>query len=419
MSGPFHGIRVVEFGRFIAAPYCAQLLADGGADVIKVEPLIGDDTRRTGEVIPGEGRQFLNKNRGKRSIAVDLNVPEVAAVVRRLAANADVVVANFRPGQSERIGLDYDSLSAINPRIIYAENTAFGRKGPMAGKPGMDLMMAAYTGLAPIGPEGPIDLEAPIVDYMAAMLLSWGVASALFHRERTGKGQKIDVSLLQASLVLQNNGMNHIDILDNDWRERYVAEARAALAAGASWDDVLDLRTSLAPHAQNKAYYGFFRTADGGIAIAAPGNANRRKLLTMLGVEDRWVTEPGWLPEDAHSHVRGVLNEVAAKLATEPTAHWLGLLQAAGIPASATRFREELLSDEQALANDYFIRLEHELVGELTVVAPPVRFSESPLQADTASPVLGKHSREVLMETGLSAAEVETLVADGSIVAGD
>ncbi|MGE3076744.1 MAG: CaiB/BaiF CoA transferase family protein [Dehalococcoidia bacterium] len=419
MPGPFEGIRVVEFGRFIAAPYCAQLLADGGADVIKVEPLIGDDTRRTGEVIPGEGRQFLNKNRGKRSIAVDLNVPEVASAIQRLAAGADVVVANFRPGQSERIGLDYESLAAVNPRIIYAENTAFGKRGPMAGKPGMDLMMAAYTGLAPIGPAGPIDLEAPIVDYMAAMLLSWGVASALFHRERTGKGQKIDVSLLQASLVLQNNGINHIAILDNDWRARFISEARVALANGATWDDVLDLRTALSPHATNKAYYGFFRTADGGIAIAAPGNANRRKLLAMLEVDDRWVTEPGWLPDDAHAHVRRVHTDVAAKLATQPTAHWVGLLQAAGIPASATRFREELLADEQAIANDYFVHLEHELVGDLTVVAPPVRFSESPLHAETASPILGKHSRAVLMETGLTSDEVEALVSAGSIVAGD
>lgn len=419
MSGPFEGIRVVEFGRFIAAPYCAQLLADGGADVIKVEPLIGDDTRRAGEVVPGEGRQFLNKNRGKRAIAVDLNVPAVAAAIQRLSAAADVVVANFRPGQSEPLGLDYESLSAVNPRLVYAENTAFGLKGPMAGKPGMDLMMAAFTGLAPIGPAGPLDLEAPIIDYMAAMLLSWGVASALFHRERTGIGQKIDVSLLQASLVLQNNGMNHIDILDNDWRERYVAEAHAALAQGATWEEVLELRASRSPHATHKAYYGFFRTADGGIAIAAPSNALRRKILELLAVEDRWVTEPGWQPEDGRVHVRRVQQDVAAKLATQPTAHWLELLQAAGIPASATRFREELLSDEQALANENFIRLEHELVGGLTVVAPPVKFSASPLKPGPASPTLGKHSREVLAEAGLSEAEIESLVAAGSIIAGD
>ena len=419
MPGPFEGLRVIEFGRFIAAPYCAQLLADGGADVIKVEPLTGDDTRRTGEVIPGEGRQFLNKNRGKRSLAVDLNVPQVAAAIQRLAANADVVVANFRPGQSERLGLDYATLATRNPRLVYAENTAFGPQGPMAGKPGMDLMMVAYTGLAPIGPAGPVEFEAPIIDYMAAMLLSWGVASALFHRERTGRGQRIDVSLLQASLVLQNNLMNHVNVIDDAWRDRYVSEARAALASGADWDEIIDLRASLGPHATQRAYYGFFRTADGVIAIAAPGTKHRTFVLNMLGLEDRWVTEPGWLPDDARKHVREVHEAVAAKLAQGTTGHWLSQLQAAGIPASATRLRDELLSDEQALANGYFIQLQHELVGDLTVVAPPVAFSDTPLHAKAASPVLGKHSRDVLREAGVSELDIDGLVAEGKVVSFD
>jgi formyl-CoA transferase len=283
----------------------------------------------------------------------------------------------------------------------------------------MDLMMVAYSGLAPISTAGPVDLEAPVVDYMAAMLLSWGVASALYNRERTGKGQKIDVSLLQAALVLQNNQVNHIDVIDDDWRGRYVAKAQEAIANGAPWEEVTDLRRSMGPHATNKAYYGFFRTADGVIAIAAPGTNHRRFVLKMLGVEDRWVTEPGWLPDDARTHVREVHEAVAAKLVHEKTEHWLLQLQAAGVPASATRLRDELLSDEQALANGYFIRLQHELVGDLTVVAPPVQFSETPLAAGHASPVLGKHSSDVLREAGLSDLDIEALVASGKVVSYD
>jgi crotonobetainyl-CoA:carnitine CoA-transferase CaiB-like acyl-CoA transferase len=419
MPGPFEGLKVVEFGRFIAAPYCAQLLADGGADVVKVEPVVGDETRRNGEIVPGEGRQFLNKNRGKRSIAVDLSEPTVLRAVRKVAADADIVVANFRPGQSEKYGLDYDALSAANPRLIYAENTAFGRRGPRAGEPGMDLMMVAYTGLAPNGPNGPADLENPIIDYAAGLLLAWGVSTALYHREKTGRGQRVDVSLLQTSLVLQNNSVNHIDVIDNEWRPTYLERAREALAAGLPWDEVVDIRSALVPHAVNRAYYGFFRTADGVIAIAAPGTGNRKRLLEIVGVEDRWVTEPGWLPEDARSHVRAVHEQVAVRLRKHSTAHWLDLLHSAGIPSAPFRLRDELLSDEQALANGYFIRLHHDLVGDVTVAAPPVKFSETELRATKASPVLGTSTREVLSAAGVSSTELVALIDQGHIVVTD
>ncbi len=290
MPGPFEGLRVVEFGRFIAAPYCAQLLADGGAEVIKVEATMGDETRYIGPVVPGVGRQYLNKNRGKHSISVDLNVPEVCAAVRALASGADVVVANFRPGQSERLGLDYESLSTANPRLIYAENTAFGREGPKANDAGMDLMMVAYTGVAPAGPDGPIEVENPVIDYMAAMSLAWGVSTALYHRERTGEGQRLDVSLLQSALVLQNNSVNHIDVVDTAWRRPFVEKAKSALADGASWGEVADIKAGMMPHAFQRAYYGFYRTADGFIAIAAPAKGLRERVVKELDIDDRWVT---------------------------------------------------------------------------------------------------------------------------------
>src|SRR5262249_14985480 len=146
-SGPFAGLRVVELGRFIAAPYCGQLLADGGADVIKVEPLEGDESRLNSFLMPGEGRQFLNKNRGKRSIAVSLRDERALAAVKQLAESADVVIANFRPGVAKRLGLDYATLSATNPRLIYAENSAFGDDGPLAGAPGMNTILEGYAGM--------------------------------------------------------------------------------------------------------------------------------------------------------------------------------------------------------------------------------------------------------------------------------
>ncbi len=413
-AGPFAGLLVVEFGRFIAAPYCGQLLADGGADVIKVEDVIGDETRRNGPILPNEGRQFLNKNRGKRSVAVDLRNDEVLAAVRRLAAGADVVVANFRPGQAEKLGLDYAALRLRNPRLIYAENTAFGTTGPMAGLAGMDIAMVGYSGMAQFTADGPLPLPEPVVDYTAGLLLAWGVSTALYHRERTGHGQKLDVSLLHAAMVLQNNHVNHVDVIDG-WRHEFVNSLRQAFAEGRTWEEILAFRESLQPFAIARAYYGFFRTSDGVIAIAAISRALQQRVVGILGIEDRWVTEPGWLPDDARQHSRAVHDAAAAAFEAQPSAYWLERLRTAGVASCPVQFREEMLDDEQARAIGCFVQLEHELVGSHTVVAPPVHFSESQLRAAQAAPRLGRDTVELLTEAGLDHESIARLAANGAI----
>ncbi|MBK6317909.1 MAG: CoA transferase [Dehalococcoidia bacterium] len=414
MPGPFSGLRVIEFGRFIAAPYCGQLLADGGADVIKVESLDGDETRRNGAIVPGEGRQFLNKNRGKRSLAVDLSDPEVSAAVRALVLKMDVVVANFRPGQARRHGLDYESLSRANPRLIYAENTAYGRNGPMADAPGMDVVLAGYSGLLNITADGPMPPPEPIIDYTAGLLLAWGVSTALYTRERTGKGQRLDVALLQAALVLQNNHINHVDVIDN-WREEFVEYLKHAFAGGASWADVLAKRDELQPHVPARVYYGFLRTSDGMISIAAMARPLRMKMMEVVGFDDRWSREPGWEPEDARAYTAALYGTVEEILRTDTTENWHRKLSSAGIPCGPMRLREQLLDDEQVRENGFVVRMEHATLGGLTVVAPPVAFSETPLTASTASPQLGQHTREVLLESGLDAGTVDRLAARGAI----
>jgi len=413
-AGPFAGLRVMEFGRFIAAPYCGQLLADGGADVIKVEDVTGDETRRNGSIMEGEGRQFLNKNRGKRSLAVDLSNEHVRAALRQLASRSDVLVANFRPGQAERMGIDYRSISATNPRVIYAQNTAFGEVGPLAGMPGMDVAMVGYSGLAQFKADGPQPLSEPVVDYTAGLLLAWGISTALYHRERTGHGQKLDVSLLQAALVLQNNNVNHVDVIDG-WRDEFVSYLKAAFSEGKSWAEILEHRESLQPYAVTRAYYGFYRTGDGVIAIAAMGRAPQLRVVELLGIEDRWVTEPGWLPDDARAHSRTVHDQAAAVFGSKSSAHWLAAFREAGVSACPVQFREQLLDDPQARANGAFVRLEHELVGGHTVVGPPVRFSASPLAALRASPILGKDTADLLREAGLGDETIAELVRSGAI----
>ncbi|MDA0350969.1 MAG: CoA transferase [Chloroflexi bacterium] len=415
MAGPFAGLRVIEFGRFIAAPYAAQLLADGGADVVKVEPLLGDNTRQMAPIIPGEGRQFLNKNRGKRSLAVDLGNPEALAAVQQLVATADVVIANFRPGLAEAMHLDYPTVFEANPRVIYAENTAFGRRGPMADAPGVDMVLQAYSGIAHLDEHGPRAIAAPAIDYAAGLLMSWGIATALYHRERSGHGQKLDVSLLQAALVLQNNQINHVDATDG-WREEYVEYLKTAFAEGKSWEEILDHRDAISPWAVARAYYGLFRTADGVIGLGALSRPLQRSLTALLGIDDPFVSDPNWTSDDPKAHMQRVRAQVEAKLAAQPTAYWLAAIGATGVPIAEYHTTEQMLDLEQAWANGYLIRLDHELLGGITVVAPPVQFSETALEARDASPVLGKHTRELLAEAGLAPDAIDQLIATGAAV---
>lgn len=370
--GPFAGLKVVEFGRFIAAPYCAQLLADAGAEVVKVEPLDGDQTRRNGPIIPGEGVQFVNKNRGKKSLAVDLHDDRALAAVKNLVRDADVVVANFRPGLAATLGLDYDSIAASNEQVIYAENTGFGREGPLANAPGIDVVLQAYSGISPITEDGPLVISNPITDYMAAMLLSWGVATALYARERTGRGQRLDVSLLQAALVLQNNSAHHIDAIA-EWRPAFVDYLQGAHRRGDSWSEILAERERRSPFMAPRAYYGFFRTADGVIAIGAPGNLLQRRILKALDIEDPWVTDPDWeAPKDLSGHQQAKHQQMTDLMRTQSSAHWIEVFSAAGVPCQEHHTVEQIVDNEQAWANEYFTRTEHELLGGITSVGPPV-----------------------------------------------
>src|SRR6266850_873631 len=217
-SRPFAGLEVVEFGQFIAVPFCAQLLAEGGARVLKIEALEGDPVRQLAPLAPGETRHFLSRNRGKRSLPLDLRHPRAKDVIERLLARADVILTNFRPGLAEELGLDYASLAPRLPRLIVGSVSAFGRRGPDALLAGMDLVVQARTGLmASLGKieDGvPASGEAPVADYMCALSMAFGVAAALLRRERTGRGGEVSGALMMAALVAQNNSMVRVELVD-------------------------------------------------------------------------------------------------------------------------------------------------------------------------------------------------------------
>ena len=414
MAGPYEGVRVVEVGQFIAVPYCAQLLSDGGADVVKVEPPGGDPTRTNSPTVAGEGRQFLNKNRGKRSIALDLSAPAGQEILVDLARSADVVLVNGRPGWSSRMGLGVQ-LAEDNPRVVVAECSAFGGRGPMAGLPGVDVVLQAHAGLVHQGQGGPELLGNPVIDYSASLLLAFGVATALFHRERHGTGQRIDVSLLQAALVLQNNAMFHADGSDGEVTAR-LEPIRAAVAAAASWQDVVRSVRRAGGPVPIQAYYGIFPTAGGWVAIGGARPQIQRRVARALGIDDPWVDGSGWSPEDPAIYLKELRAEIERRLATDSARSWVERLREADVPAAVVQLPEELLGDEQVVANDFLVRQTHPVAGALLGVGPPLTFDRTPFQLSRPAPGLSEHAREVLTELDMPEHRVDELIEQGVVV---
>jgi len=408
------GITVVEFGQFVAVPATGQLLADAGARVIKVEALEGDPTRAAGQIVPGVGRQHLNKNRGKYSVSLDLHRPEGVAIARQLAARADVVLSNFRPGLATSLGLDYDHIRQLNPKVIYAVNTAYGEKGDDAGLPGFDIVVQAYSGLYTSDntvEDAAPDISLPYCDYMAACLLALSVMMALFHRERTGEGQQVSTSLLAAALYLQNQRMIQIDVVDT-WREGFVKQIPSLRAEGKTWAEINSLAAAEQPYRLHRAYLNAYPTADGSVLISCSSRALMRKLLAVLEVDDPWVTDPNWEPPDVpQAYIEQVRQKIAAKLRQQSTAYWVRALHAAGVPAGEVRHWTEVPDHPQIRANDLLWSYEHELVGKTTVVSTPFKMSKTPPTLAFPPRLLGADTAAILTELGYSAEEIASLAA--------
>ncbi len=418
--GPFTGLKVVEIGRFIAVPYCAQLFSDGDADVIKVEPLEGDESRLNSPIAPGEGRQFLNKNRGKRSIALQLRDPVARTVLSRLVAGADVVLLNLRPGQADEYGIGWERMHAENPRLIYADVTAFGEFGPDAGLPGMDHIVQPRSGLATalqLTRDGvPESAPLPLVDYFAALLLAWGVSTALYARSQTGNGQRVGTSLLAAALVAQNNALTDVARLDT-WRPEFVQWLHEARLAGTPYEEQLQRRLRNRPAGTGGHVYArCYQTRDGFIALQAGTLSLQRRAIQVLGIDDPRLQSLGWQPEDPHVYFEEQVARLQGAFLDDTTAGWIGRLRAAGIPAAEVRFPEEMFEDPQVVVNDLIVTLDHPTLGPVRVVGPPVRFSDTPLAARHPPPRLGEHTRVVLGEIGMSS-EGEELLRRGAAAA--
>jgi formyl-CoA transferase len=425
MTGALKGITVTDFTEYIAGPYCTMMLADMGARVIKVEKPHGDAWRHTAPVAPYESRGFLGVNRGKESIALDMGLAEGLGIAQRLAQNADVVVVNYRPGVAQRLGLDYQTLSAEHPGLVYCENTAFGNEGPYAGRAGYDILSQAATGMVLY--ENKLEKGLPtyiatlaVADLTTGMFMAFAIVNALYSRLTSGKGQKIETSLFASGLAAQYRPLLSIEDVDRPVREGFLAALGERLKDGFDYDAAYRLRQEYIPARGRNNYYRVYETKDGLIAVACLNNRQRRALRDVLGTDDPTVDGMSydWFSEEVRKAHQANVETYEKAFHGRSTAAWIQALDRADVPCARVNFPEEVWEDPHVIANALMLSLEHPVLGPLRMPAPPMRMSGTPPGSPLPPPALGQHGPAILRELGFAKAEVERLVAEGVAFAG-
>lgn len=416
-AGPLSGIRILDFTQVIAGPFGCMMLADLGAEVIKVEPPGGEQWRVIAPFMPGESKTFQSLNRGKKSLVLKLDDPRAQEVVHRLVPSIDVVVTNFRPDVPARLRIDYPTLRALRPDLIYVDNTAFGRQGPFALRPGYDIVVQAITGLmvtdAKLDSGGtPRPTSPAIADFATGLTIAWAVSTALFHRERTGEGQLVESSLLATALALQGGSVMENPAADqkrNELRE----QRRRMQTEGTPFPDLLAVQRPPG----GGLYYRAFRTRDGMVAIGALSKRLREKVRAAVGTDFLGRDDPDFDMYDPGFRERSqtATRQVEETLAKKTTAEWLEIFERAGVPAGPVNFPDDMSDNPQVLANDMIVDVEHEASGSQKMVAPILKLSSSPASVSGPSPVLGRHTDEYLREAGYDDTEIAALRRDGIV----
>ena len=386
---------MLDLTRVLSGPYCTMLLGDMGARVIKIEqPGCGDDTRRWGPpFIAGESSYFLSINRNKESVTLDFKHADGRAALDALVARADVLVENFRPGTLGRLGLDYATLSAAHPRLIYASISGYGHTGPRAAEPGYDAVLQGEGGLMSLtgGSDGPpYRLGVAVVDIVAGMFAAQGILLGLIARGQTGRGQHVDVAMLDSVAAL------------------LTYQAGIVFATGQSPGRMGNRHPSIAP-------YDVFETSDGPLVLAVGNDDQWQRFcrvtgLTALGDDPRFATNASRV-----QHFEALEAPVAAVLRTRPRAAWTSDLVAAGVPCGPVRPVDEVLADPQLAAREMLGSLPHPLAGHVATLGTPVKLSETPGGLRMAPPTLGQHTDAVLAEIGLDAARIAEMRRQGAV----
>ena len=394
--GPLAGLKVIDLTHVMAGPTCTLMLADMGAEVIKVEKIpAGDDTRyMIPPKIGDEAASFLMMNRNKKGIALDLKTPGGAKVLRRLVGSADVLVENFGPGAMERLGFGFSDVRKDNPALIYCSLSGFGRTGPYRHRRGFDLVAQAmsgimsFTGEKPDGP--PVKCGAPLSDITAGLLAAMGILAAYAHRLKTGQGQWVETSLFEAALV-----------------QTY-------------WQAAIALATGKAPKAMGSAHplnapYQAFEASDEWIVV---GGANQKNWLRTLDVlsapelarDPRFATGASRM-----AHLKELEDELAPRFRSKPAAYWLSALEEVGVPCGPVYDMLQALSDPQTIAREMVVEVEHSTLGKVKTLGLPVKFSQTPGMVRTGAPLYGEHTRSILGACGFDADEIASFQNEGAV----
>ena len=386
-EGALAGLRVLDLSRVLAGPWAGQLLADLGADVVKVErPAAGDDTRAWGPPWvkdedgdeTGESAYYLSANRNKRSVTIDIESAEGRALVTQMATRADIVIENFKVGGLARYGLDYATLSGLNPRLIYCSITGFGQTGPYAARPGYDFLIQAMGGLMSLtgrpdgaAGAGPVKVGVALTDVMTGLYATIAIMAALAHRTRTGVGQQVDLALLDVQVAtLANQASNY-------------------LVGGVAPGRMGNAHPNIVP-------YQDFPSADGYLIIAVGNDLQFGKLCQTLG-QPEWHADQRFASNPQRvKHRAALVPLIASVTVTRSTATWIALMEQAGVPCGPINTLDQVFADPQVQARGMRIDMAHPLAGSVPLVANPIHLSASPVRYERAPPTLGQHTDEVL-----------------------
>jgi len=391
---PLEGLTVLDLSTQLSGPYCSMLLGDLGADVIKVErPGQGDDARAFPPFVNGESAPFMTFNRNKRSLTLDLKQPAGREICLRLAARADVFLENFRAGAAERLGLGYAHISAVNPRLIYCSISGFGQTGPYRERGGFDLIAQGMSGLMSITGEEdgpPLRVPIPLTDLGAGMFGAIGILAALAAREKSGRGQWVDTSLLETPIA---------------WS---VYEAAGYFATG-------EVPPRLGAGHRASAPYQPFRTKDGWLNLGAAGQQFWPKICEVLDLPDLSKDPRFATNAERVKHRKELAALLQRRFDRETTAHWLSRLEAEGVPAGPILTYDQVFADPQVRHREMVVEVDHPVAGQSRVLGVPIKFTESPAGIRRAAPTLGQHTPEILKTLGYSDDDLARLRTEGVI----
>jgi crotonobetainyl-CoA:carnitine CoA-transferase CaiB-like acyl-CoA transferase len=397
MPLPLEGIRVLDLTNVMAGPYCSMVLGDLGAEVIKLESLDGDSTRNFEPKVNDESYCFAVLNRNKKSLSIDLKAPAGKDIVLRLAARSDIVIENFRPGVVKKLGIDYESLKQVNAGLIYASMSGFGQTGPYGRKGGFDIIAQGMSGIMMMTghPGGrPAKVGIAMNDIACGVTTLYGILGALIGKLRHGQGQYLETSLLEAGLA---------------WS---IWEFGAYFGNG-------ELPTATGTRHRRSAPYQAFRSKDGYVTIGASGDKLWRAFVTQVVGQPQWLEDPRFERNPLRVRHADALQElIEAVLVTQPTAHWVEKLDAAGVPGGPVYTYDQTLADPQVQHRRMVYDIEHPRIGMMKTLGLPLKSSGELTAIRKPAPLLGQHSREVLRDLGFSDADAQRLVADGVVKAG-